>query len=405
MQDEDFGSLLDETFRDGDGFAFYNVGDRVKGTIVSLGNGSLLVDIGQRSEASIGMENFTPEELAGMQIGDSIEASVIKFSGGGAILSKSIGGRGADMSTIRMAKEANLPVEAKVTGHNKGGFTVSVGPVRGFVPISQMEIGPALDPAEYEGQVFSFLVMEVREQEAVLSRAGLLRREQAAQREEVLAGLKPGLMVHAKVVKVEKFGIFVDVGGGLHALVPISEIGWHGKDEILAGMAPGMEMDVEITAVGEKEGRPRISASLRKAEDDPWISASGEIREGMTVTGRVTRLMAFGAFVEIIPGIEGLVHISEISSGKRIRHPGDVLSIGQAVEARILKVEDATRRIGLSIKVLQPSMEPDAQSADPDAAIQKEILKKYSPSSAATTEQDSGGETAFSIAMKKAFKK
>jgi len=401
-QVEDFESMLNETFTDG--FKFYEIGERVKGTIVSAGDGALLVDVGQRSEASIGVENFTPEELATMKVGDTIEACVVKFSGGTTILSRAIGGRGADMSTVNMAREANLPIEAKVTGSNKGGFTVTIGNISGFVPISQMEIGPALAPEEYVGRVFQFKVLEVRDHEAVLSRAALLREEQAAERERVLAETKPGKMVNGKVVRVEKFGVFVDLGGGLHALVPISELGWHNRDEILAGMEVGRELTIEIARVEEKDGRPRISATLRNPDDDPWLSAPTSIKEGLTVHGRVTKLMNFGAFVEIQPGIEGLVHVSEIAVARRIRHPGDVLAIGDMVEASVLKIDPSTRRISLSIKALQPVPEKAATTVHPDDAIEAEMIKKYSPA-ARRQEPEPTGETAFSLALKKALKK
>ncbi len=399
---EDFEAMLNETFQDG--FKYYEVGERVTGTIVSVGDGALLVDIGQRSEASLVLEDFTPEELAGMKIGDQVEACVVKFSGGATVLSRAVGGRGADMSTVNMAREAGLPIEAKVTGANKGGFTASIGNIRAFIPISQIELGQAKPAEEYVGRVFKFRVIEVREHEAVLSRAALLREEQAAERERVLAELKPGRTVAATVVKVEKFGVFVDVGGGIHALVPVSELGWHGRDEILAGMEPGRELTVEITRVEEKDGRPRISATLRNPDEDPWLSAPGELKEGMTVRGRVTRLMNFGAFVEILPGIEGLVHVSEIAAAKRIRHPGDVLGIGDAVEAQILKVDAATRRISLSIKALQPKPEKAAPTVDPDAALEAEMVRKYSATPGHRDAAPSG-ETAFSIALRKAMKK
>lgn len=398
---EDFEAMLNESFPSGDGFNFYQVGDKVRGTVVSVGDGALLVDIGQRSEASIAMEDFTPDELAAMKVGDVIEASVVKFAGGATVLSRSIGGRGADMSAIRMAREADLPIEARVTGHNKGGFTVEIGPVRGFVPISQMEIGPALAPEQYIGRVFMFKVIETREHEAVLSRANLLRQEMAEERGRVLSALAVGQTVAARVVKVEKFGVFVDIGGGVHALVPVSELGWHGRDEILAGMEPGRELNVEISRIEQRDGKPRISASLRSRQEDPWNSINDVVREGMTLTGKVTRLMNFGAFVEIAPGIEGLIHVSEIAAGRRIRHPGDVLSIGQHVETLVQKIDHASRRIGLSIKALAPAPEKLVPEVDPDAAENAAIIASYSPS-AARRDDAPKGETAFSLALKKA---
>ena len=235
---EDFEAMLNESFPSGDGFNYFQVGDKVRGTVVSVGDGTLLVDIGQRSEASIAMEDFTPEELAAMKVGDVIEANVVKFAGGATVLSRSIGGRGADMSAIRMAKEADLPIEAKVTGHNKGGFTVEIGPVRGFVPISQMEIGPALAPEQYIGRVFRFKVIEAREHEAVLSRASLLRTGDGRGTRTYPFGL-PWARRWRRRSKVEKFGVFVDIGAECTPWCRFLELGWHGRDEILSGMELG----------------------------------------------------------------------------------------------------------------------------------------------------------------------
>jgi small subunit ribosomal protein S1 len=393
--------MLNETFHEG--FKYYSVGDRISGIVVSVGDDALLVDIGQRSEASMGIGEFQPEELAGMKIGDTIEACVIKFSGGSAVLSRAVSSRGADLSSIIMAKQANLPIEGKITGNNKGGFTVSVGNVRGFVPFSQMELGQAAPADEYTGKVFNFKVLETRGHEVVLSRAALLREEQAEERERMLKSLKPGMFITGPVVKVEKFGVFVDIGGGINALVPISELGWHNKEEILAGMTAGTELTVCIAAVGEKDGRPRISATLRNPDMDPWLTAAESIKEGTTVTGKVTRLMAFGAFVEILPGIEGLVHVSEIAAARRIRHPGDVLSSGDMVEASVLKIDHSARRISLSIKALQPAPERAESPAKPGDDVDAEVLKKYTPP-AVRKQVEPTGETAFSLAMKKAMK-
>lgn len=390
---EDFEALLNQSF--GKGFAFLTPGDRITGRVVGLGQGSLLVDVGQRCEGVVLREEFTDEELAGMQIGDPVEVYVVRVTGTGAVLSRAMKARGMDLEAFQEAARSGVPVEGKVEAENKGGYSVELsGGAKGFVPHSQIEygFGPRKAPAEHVGQTYQFRVLEVRGRDVILSRAALQREQVEAEREKILAGLREGLLVQAPVVKTESFGVFVDLGGGVNALVPMSELSWSRSDEVKAGLKPGDVLTVKILRVETKDGRPRISASLKQAGENPWTAAADELVEGRTVRGRVTRLVAFGAFVEVLPGIEGLLHVSEMAVG-RVRGPGDVVKPGQEVEVMITSVDRNARRVGLSLKALEVAKD----------AIPAETLARFqAPPSGTRAAEETRGMTAFELAMKRA---
>jgi len=350
--EEDFASLLEGSFKKA--FARLAPGDRVQGRIVSLGDSSLLVDVGQRCEAFIERGEFSPEELAALSIGDLIEAFVVRTSAQGARLSRAMSARNLDLEALAEAAASGVPVDGRVSGHNKGGFEVALpGEAKGFVPFSQIEFGAKQEPDAYVGQTFRFRVMEVRGRDVILSRAALQREEMEASRARLLATLQVGDTLQAPVVKIEAFGVFVDIGGGVNALVPMSEISWTRADEAKAGMVVGQVLTVKILRIEQKDGRPRISASVKAAGDDPWVDAGNELMVGRTVKGRVTRLMPFGAFVEVLPGIEGLIHVSEMTGKKRVNNPAEVVRPGEEVTVSVTAFDPVTRRVGLSLKALE----------------------------------------------------
>lgn len=372
-QDSEFARMLaDEKPRR---FGPVAAGDRVEGTIIAITATSMLVDIGQRSEGVASLDELRPEDRERLHVGDRAEFLVSRVSGAGIELSAGLAAHRLDLARIQDARKAGIPIEGKVTGDNKGGFTVDLPGARGFVPFSEMELGPALPPAAYVGRAFSFRVLEVRGRDVVLSRAALLREEQERERKRVLEGLEEGQELSVPVLKVERFGVFVDLGGGVHALVPASEVAWGGVDEVKASLAPGDVVTVKILPFDRDASRPKISASMRQLTQDPWLSVPAHFKEGQVVRGRVTRIAPFGAFVEIAPGIEGLLHVSEMSATRRIQSPNEAVRPGQMVDVAITSIEAATRRIGLSIAQL-----PDADM-DPD--LRARFLGGGEPSGAA----------------------
>ena len=356
---DEFARLLAETGRDG--FAPLSSGDRVEGRLVTLGASTFLVDVGQRSEGVVPREEFTEEELAKLAVGDTLPFVVRRISGAGIELSRAATGRKIDTSELTDAMRSGLPVEGKVTGENKGGLTVDIAGLRGFVPFSQVELGPARPSAEYIGHAFRFRVIEVRGKDVVLSRAALLREEQERARRELLATLEVGEVREAVVQKIERFGVFVDLGGGLTALVPGAELSWSRGDDPRSEYSEGTRVRVKILSIDEGKDRPKIAASLKQTGDDPWLTAGERFHVGDAVRGRVTRVLAFGAFVEIAAGIEGLVHVSEMSATRRVQHPGEMVRPSQEIAAVVTAVDAGARRIGLSMITERPG-EVDAET-------------------------------------------
>jgi len=206
-------------------------------------------------------------------------------------------------------------------------------------------------------------VTDVRGRDIVLSRIDLLREEQAAARAELLAGLDEGQILEATVVRAERFGVFVDLGAGVHALIPRSELSWSREDSARPALPPGTAVTVRLLEVDLEGDRPRISASLKQVGEDPWRTAAALFAPGRTLIGRVTRVAAFGAFVELTPGIEGLVHVSAMGGGRRVTHPSEVVRPGQEVEVAILAVDPDAHRISLSMDPVEGAALDDAQRA------------------------------------------
>ncbi len=348
----EFEQLLAQTMPKS--FQRYSPGDMVQARIVELGKNALLLDVGQRAEGTMDLQDFTPEELQALSLGDMVEGRVVRFSGGQVVLSRALKARNLDLDAMTEASKSGLPVEGKVSATNKGGYTVDLpGQARGFVPFSQMDFA-RLPPETFVGQTFRFRVLEVRGRDVILSRTSLLKEEQAADRERLLEEIAEDQLRTVTVVKHETFGVFVNLGGGINALVPQSEISW------TRGEAPppvGAQITVKIMRVEKGGERPRISASLRQAGDNPWSDVSDRLMVGSTVRGRVTRLTTYGAFVEVPGGLEGLLHISEITGKKHIRSASELLKPGQEIDVSVLTVDPVARRVSLSLKALEAKEE------------------------------------------------
>ena len=387
---DEFARLLEETGKDE--VAPLAAGERVQGRIVALGETSFLVDVGQRSEASVAREDFTAEELAAVKVGDVFEFHVRAADGAGIKLARAASARNMNLEELTEAMKANLPVEGRVTSENKGGFTVDLKGLRGFVPFSQIDYGPAKPATEYVGQTFRFKILEIRGKDVVLSRSAIVREEVERQRAQLLAELAEGQTRPATVVKVERFGVFVDLGAGIHALAPSFELGWGNQDEVKATLNVGDTVNVRVLKIDQEKGRPRVSVTMRFAEDDPWRGAAETLAVGRKVQGKVSRLAPFGAFVEVAPGIDGLLHISAIAADRRLNHPSDVLKVGQTIEVEVVAVDAGARRVSLS------------QKGPAEGAIDDETRAKYlGPSAKASA--DEGGETLMAQALKKALAK
>lgn len=346
------------------------VGEKVSGQILSIGEESVFVDLGAKSEGTIPVAELKDAEgNVTVNVGDRIEATVTGTDpeSGALTLRKKAGGKGKKVAAevvpeIRQAFESGLPLEGTVTGLNKGGAEVQVYGMRAFCPLSQLDLRYVADPQQYVGQKLTFKVARLEEgnrggrgPNIVLSRRALLEEEQQSRAAETREKLQVGAVLRGKVTSLTSYGAFIDLGG-IEGMLHVSEIGHARTAHPQDVLSIGEEVEVQVIKIekGKDEKRPeRISLSRRSLERDPWKDASERFSEGTVATGRVMRLESFGAFVEIAPGVEGLVHISEMGAGRRLNHARDAVQLGQDVTVKVLGVDTGKRRISLSIAAAQ----------------------------------------------------
>lgn len=386
---EDFGAIL-ARFEAGQAAAPTGarpkIGDKVRGEIVGFGEETAFVDLGGKSEGLVDLEELCDESgKLTAAVGDSIEAVVAATDRdtGSLILRVKPGRSGAGgeaaWAELRQAFEHKIPVEGRVSGTNKGGFDVEVSGVRAFCPVSQIDLGYVENPAEWVGRRLTFRITRCdqgrgRRPDVVLSRRELLAEEAAARAAEARARLEVGKVVRGTVTSLTGYGAFVDLGG-VEGLLHVSEISYSRVSDPAEVLAVGQALDVEVLKIEppkEPGGHDRISLSLRALEPDPWRRAADRFPEGQAVPGRVVRLEPFGAFVEIAPGLDGLVHVSELATDRRVDHPRQVVEVGQEVTVRILAVDADKRRISLAVaepgETSASAVEPAGEAAGQSGA-------------------------------------
>ena len=336
-------------------FERLKTGEKVEGTVLTIGETEIFLDVGQRAEGVVSVSEFSPEERQALKPGSKLTLYIASTKGGSIELTKSLSSRQTTVDSLQSAFETGIPVEGKVSGENKGGYIVDLPGLKGFVPFSQINIGPRQPSSEYIGKTFQFRVMRITGREAVLSRTEILREAQESERAKILESLVVGQVTTAKVVGIESFGVFVDISGGLTALVPQSEVSWRRVLNSREVVTIGDQVHVKIIRIENPPGtvKPRIAASIKQAEGDPFSVEVDKLAVNQTVEGTVTRLMAFGAFVEIALGVEGLLHISEMSAKRRVIQPGEIVKVGDKIPVLITAIDRVGRRLSLSMKALQ----------------------------------------------------
>jgi small subunit ribosomal protein S1 len=354
---ESFAEMFEKHARDGGvplRKAMPRVGEKVKGKIFQLGAETVFLTIGKH-EAMLELDELKDEEgILRLGVGDEVEAYVVETGAKGIVLSRKLSRDAASLSMLVEARHSGLPVEGVVTKVNKGGLEVSVGEARAFCPSSQVDVR-MVKLEDFVGQRLTFRVTEVKERNVVLSRRALLEEEQKVKAVELKKTLAVGKVVHGQVVNVQAFGAFIDLGG-LEGLIPVSEISHVRVGHPGEVVKVGDEVEVEIIRLEDAEpGSPdksrrkdRITLSMRKLMKDPFSEAMETFKEGQIVKGKVVRLQPFGAFVELMPGVDGLIHISAMSA-RRIAHPKDVLKVGEEIEAKVERIDPAEKRIGLRL--------------------------------------------------------
>jgi small subunit ribosomal protein S1 len=331
-------------------------GQIIEGTIVAIGAEVALVSVGGKSEATIDIDELKDDEGdVEVAVGDRIQAMVVSTAGG-LVLSRRLALGAATSRQLEDAFQAGLPVEGKVERAVKGGYEVRMARHRAFCPFSQIDVIRNTEPAQHEGRVYKFRIIEYKEggKNLVVSRRALLEEEQQANAAEVRKSIVEGAVIAGRVVSVRDFGAFVELGGGVQGLLHISEMAWERVSDASQVVKPGDEVTVKVLRVDAD--KQKISLGLKQLATDPWSRAAATYQAGQLRTGRVTRVAEFGAFIELEPGIEGLVPLSE--SG--VARDGDVkkaFPVGKNLDIVVLDVDAAARRIRLSVTAVQKKHE------------------------------------------------
>ncbi len=350
-QEENFAAMLDQCSI---GERLYP-GQKVRAKVVSVSGDLVYIDLGGKSEGAVDLAEFINKEgVTIVREGDEIEAFFVTVQDGLMILTTLVGGYSAiTLNGISDACEAGVPVNGEVKKEIKGGFEVSVGGVRCFCPFSHIDVKGGRESV-YLGRTFPFKVLEYGEEgkKIVLSRRVLLEQEKEAKVEKLKENLTVGMDVTAEVKSIQKFGVFVDMGG-IDALIPVSEISWDRSVNTGDVLSIGQNITARIISLDWEKNR--LALSLKAMQPDPWASAAENYPVDSRVSGSIVRLLSFGAFVRLEPGIEGLIHISNLGGSRRTNHPREVVGAGQWVDVYVLSVDQQNRKISLS---MQPKVEP-----------------------------------------------
>jgi small subunit ribosomal protein S1 len=340
-------------------FPTINEGEVVHGTVVRVDKDEVLVDIGYKSEGVIPVTELSIRRSVNPQdevnVGDEIDALVMtkEDAEGRLILSKKRARFEIAWKAIEQAHEQSEPVTGRVIEVVKGGLILDLG-VRGFLPASLVDIRRVQDLDEYLGQELRCKVIELNRSRnnVVLSRRAVLEDERKEQRQQILDKLSPGAVVEGTISNIVDFGAFVDLDG-MDGLIHISELSWSHVNHPSEVLEIGQKVQVKVLDIDRD--RQRISLGLKQTQTDPWQQVLETYSEGDVVQGKVTKVVTFGAFVEILPGVEGLVHISELAQ-HHVENPREVVSQGDTVNVRILEVDAERRRLSLSLKRVEDGM-------------------------------------------------
>jgi small subunit ribosomal protein S1 len=352
-QEESFAELLEKNSGRSERL---RPGQKVSAKVVSISGDLVYIDLGGKSEGTVDLKELVDKDgNTVVKEGDEIDAFFVSVQDGVRRMTTLVNGYSAvSLSAIRSAYEAGVPVSGDVKREVKGGFEVTVGGVRCFCPFSQIDLKGGREGGIFPGRTFPFKVIEFAEEgrNVILSRRVLLEQERQARIEHLKETLTVGMEVTVPVTSVQNFGAFVDLGG-IDGMIPASEISWERSVNPMNVLAPGREVTAKIISLDWE--RTRLTLSLKAMQPDPWVSVPERYPVDGRVQGKIVRLAPFGVFVNLEPGIDGLVHISNLGAGRRINHPKEVVEVGQEVEAYVLSVDAQGRKISLS---LQPKVEP-----------------------------------------------
>ncbi len=363
MDDKEFSSMLEKSVEMRN--RQLNPGDELTGRVVGESAEDFFVDYGGKSEALLPKD----EAEEGTATGSVVRVRVRRISPDGTIyLAGRISRQSVDKSAIRMAYESGMPVQGRVLESRKGGYSVELGPkIRAFCPISQIDDQFTSDPLVHMDKTYWFKILEFSDTgDIVVSRRAYLRDEKEKKKEELLKTLQPGQVLEGTVSRIMDYGAFVDIGG-IEGLLHVSQISWDqvNPHEVLE---EGQKVRVKVTDMEHRGDTLRISLSMKVLEKDPW-ETFGELEEGAILEGEVMRIKPFGAFIRLAPGVEGLLHISEMA-WHRVSRVEDLLSVGDRVKVKVLSADPDSKRISLSLREVQGAPEGEiAEGAQVDGIV------------------------------------
>jgi small subunit ribosomal protein S1 len=354
-EEESFQDLLDSY--GGTAAEVLQVGDKIRGRVISIGREMIFVETGTKVDGVVEKaELLDPDGNLGLNEGDWLELYVVSSGPGEVRLSRALAGQGG-IDLLKDAARNEVPIEGKVKEPCKGGFHVEVMQRRAFCPASQIDLRFSDRPEDHVGKTYLFLVTRVEEggKNIVVSRRELLKREMEKARAEFMDKLQVGTELEGTVRTLMPYGAFVELFPGVEGMVHLSEMSWSRTDKPEEVMSAGERVRVKVTGLqkDKETGAPRIGLSIKQLSTDPWETVAERFKEGDRVSGTVTRCAKFGAFVEIGPGIEGLVHVSEMSYKKRILKPEEIVKPGDQIQVMIQEVDPLKRRISLSLKEVE----------------------------------------------------
>ena len=332
-----------------------NSGEKIsKGIVRAIRKDVIIVDVGLKSDGVISASEFTPEELANLKVNDEIEVVVENWDGDrGMSLSKEKASKLKVWEVVEKAFQDGTLVNGTIVAKVNGGLAVDIG-VKAFLPNSQVALRPIKNVDDLIGKTYDFKVIKFDKKKGniVISRRDLLEKEREALKNTTLEKLQEGAIVKGLVKNITYYGVFVDLGG-IDGLLHITDMSWGRVNHPSEMFKIGDEVDVKVLKY-DKDSE-RVSLGVKQITDDPWIHATEKYAAGKTVKGVVVSLEDYGAFVELEKGVEGLIHISEMSWTRRIKHPGKMVAIGDEVEVKILEIDVENRRISLGMKQIEPN--------------------------------------------------
>ena len=348
LVNENFADLLAESFSESTSVE----GSVVRGTIIAIESDNAIIDVGLKSEGRIPLKEFTaPGQDPELQVGDTVEVYVERMEDkdGQALLSREKARREEAWVILERAFEAQERVTGVIFGRVKGGFTVDLSGATAFLPGSQVDIRPINDVSALMGapQPFQILKIDRRRGNIVVSRRAVLEESRAEARSELVSNLVEGQILKGVVKNITDYGAFVDLGG-VDGLLHVTDIAWRRINHPSEALTVGQTVDVQVIRFNQET--QRISLGMKQLQSDPWENAIEKFKMGTRLNGRVTNITDYGAFVELDDGVEGLVHVSEMSWTKKNVHPGKIVSTSQEVEVVVLDVDLTKRRISLGLK-------------------------------------------------------